>query len=277
MNSSGIGGIPKTDTGKKAELLQYFKDEELQICCFGGGKKSRMIRRLCSDFENPDAAAAFSGSFFQHFFKQGCIHIVRAGRSDQEASRPEQLHAENVDILVSPVGILDNEPKRVAVIGGGIGGMETARIAAMRGHKVTIYEKTELLGGVFLAAAAPSFKEKDRELIEWYKRQIIKLPIEVRLKSEVKDIAALNADKIVIATGGTPKRISVPGAEKTIEACEYLLGKKETGETVVVVGGGLTGCEIAYDLYLKGRKPILVEMKNDLIPVRGRELRPSEF
>ncbi len=165
--------------------------------------------------------------------------------------------------------IRTNEPKKIAVIGGGIGGMETARVAALRGHKVSIYEKNGCLGGVFLAAAAPSFKEKDRELIAWYRREIGKLPIEVHLNTEVTDPAALEADEIVIATGAKPKRIPVPGVELAMEACEYLLGEKEPGENVVIIGGGLTGCEIAYDLFLQGKKPVIVEMKNDLIAVKG--------
>ena len=165
--------------------------------------------------------------------------------------------------------IRTNEPKKIAVIGGGIGGMETARVAALRGHQVSIYEKNGCLGGAFLAAAAPSFKEKDRELIAWYRREIGKLPIEVHLNTEITDLAALEADEIVIATGAKPKRIPVPGAELAMEACEYLLGEKEIGENVVIIGGGLTGCEIAYDLFLHGKKPVIVEMKNDLIAVKG--------
>ena len=64
-----------------------------------------------------------------------------------------------------------SSPKKIAVIGGGIGGMEVARVATLRGHKVTVYEKSGELGGVFIAAAAPEFKEKDKELIEWYKNK----------------------------------------------------------------------------------------------------------
>lgn len=167
--------------------------------------------------------------------------------------------------------------KKVAVIGGGIGGMEVARVLAMRGHRVTIYEKNNELGGIFIAAAAPSFKEKDRQLIEWYKREIAKLPIEVKLNTEVKDVSKLDVDEVVVATGAKARKINVEGSEKAIEACDYLLNKKEVGNTVVIVGGGLTGCEIAYDLYLKGKKPIIVEMKNDLIAVKGVCLANSSY
>ena len=155
--------------------------------------------------------------------------------------------------------------KTVAVIGGGVGGIEVARIATLRGHKVTIYEKTDKLGGVFIAAATPSFKEKDRMLIEWYRKQIAKLNIEVKFNTEVKDLKEIKADEIVIATGATPKKARIPGFEKTIEACDYLLSDKNVGENVVIIGGGLTGCEIAYELSLNGKKPVIVEALNDLM------------
>jgi len=159
--------------------------------------------------------------------------------------------------------------KKIAVIGGGIGGMEAAIVCAQRGHAVTLYEKTDKLGGVFIAAAAPSFKEKDRALIAWYEREIKKYPIEVKLNTEVKDTASLGADEVIVATGAVAKRIPVKGAETAVEAVDYLLGNKTVGEKVAVIGGGLTGCEIAYDLFLQGKKPFIVEMQDDLITTKG--------
>lgn len=158
--------------------------------------------------------------------------------------------------------------KKIAVIGGGIGGMEAARIATLRGHKATIYEKTDKLGGVFIPAAAPSFKEKDKELIEWCRRQIAKLNIEVKFNTEITDIDKLDADEIIIATGAKAKKLNLKGIEKSIDAIDYLNGNK-VGNNVVIIGGGLSGCEIAYDLFLKGKKPVIVEMKDDLMAVRG--------
>jgi len=161
------------------------------------------------------------------------------------------------------------KPKKIAVIGGGIGGMEAAILCAKRGHKVTLYEKSDKLGGVFIAAAAPSFKEKDRALIAWYVREIAKYPIEVKMNTEVKEVNSLDADEVIIATGAVAKRIPVKGADSAVEAVDYLLGNKSVGDRVVIIGGGLTGCEIAYDLYLKGKKPTIVEMQDDLITTKG--------
>ena len=160
--------------------------------------------------------------------------------------------------------------KKIAVIGGGIGGMESAILCAKRGHSVTLYEKTDKLGGVFIAAAAPSFKEKDKMLISWYERELAKYPaITVQMNTEIQDITTLDADEIIVATGAKARKIPVKGAETAIEAVDYLLGKQTVGENVVIVGGGLTGCEIAYELYLNGKKPTIIEMQDDLITTKG--------
>ncbi len=166
--------------------------------------------------------------------------------------------------------------KTIAIIGGGIGGMEVARVATMRGHKAIIYEKSDHLGGVFVPAAAPSFKEKDRQLIAWYLRQMKELNIEIHLNSEVRNIKEIWADEIVIATGSTPRKLKIHGGNKAIDALDYLSGAS-VGNRVAVIGGGLTGCEIAYDLYLKGKTPIIIEAKDDLVKASGVCLANSSF
>ena len=159
--------------------------------------------------------------------------------------------------------------KKVAVIGGGIGGMESAILLAKRGHSVTLYEKSDKLGGVFVAASSPSFKEKDRALIAWYIRELQKYPIEVKMNTEITDVKALDADEVIIATGAKAKRIPIKGIEKTVEAVDFLLDNSIVKDEVIIIGGGLTGCEIAYELYLQGKKPTIVEMQDDLITTKG--------
>ena len=160
--------------------------------------------------------------------------------------------------------------KHIAVIGGGIGGMESALVCAKRGHSVTLYEKSDRLGGVFIAAAAPSFKEKDKALIAWYRRELAKYPeIEVQLNTEITDIKELDADEVIIATGAKANRIPVPGSGRAVQAIDFLLGERQVGKNIVIIGGGLTGCEIAYELYLQGKNPTIVEMQDDLITTPG--------
>lgn len=169
------------------------------------------------------------------------------------------------------------KPKTVAVIGGGIAGMEAARVLALRGHKPTIYEKGSTLGGVFIPASSFSFKEKDRALLAWYRKQVKDLKIPVKFNTEIKDVSTLKEDEVIVATGAKANVIRVPGYEKAISAVDYLNGVKDAGDNVVIVGGSLTGCEIAYDLCLKGKHPTIVEMKDDLIAVRGVCLANSSY
>lgn len=161
--------------------------------------------------------------------------------------------------------------KNIAIIGGGIGGMEVARVATLRGHKATIYEKSNELGGVFIAAAAPEFKEKDKMLIEWYIKQMKDLNVEIHFNTEITSDALndLDADEIVIATGAKPRKLNIPGgdSENILDAIEYLRETKPIQDSIVVIGGGLTGCEIAYDAVRKGKKVSIVEMQDDILNV----------
>ena len=168
-------------------------------------------------------------------------------------------------------------PKTVRIIGGGIAGMEAARVLKLRGHTPVIYEKSGRLGGVMIPASAESFKGKMRQLLAWYEKQMKEMEIEIHRNHEVRSIREFPHDPVIIACGASPRILrSVRGHEKMIEAIDYLNGK-ETGETVAVIGGGLTGCEIAYGLYLKGKKPFIVEMKNDLIAAKGVCLANSSY
>ena len=166
--------------------------------------------------------------------------------------------------------------KTVAIIGGGIGGMEAARVLKLRGHNPIIYEKSDKLGGIFIPASRASFKGKLRDLLSWYELQMKELNIPIKFNTEVKDLSSIQADKYIIATGSKPIMPHIKGIEKGIEACEYLLGK-DVKENVCVIGGGLTGCEIAYELYLSGKKPIIIEMKDDLIKQKGICMANSQY
>lgn len=160
------------------------------------------------------------------------------------------------------------QKKKIAVVGAGIAGMEFARVATLRGHDVTIYEKGNELGGVFIAAAAPKFKEKDKMLLKWYEKQMKDLNIEIKFNHEIKDLEELDADEIIWATGATPRQLKVDGnSEKIMDAIDYLRKTKEVGENIAIIGGGLTGCEIAYDAVLNKKKPIIIEMQEEILNI----------
>ena len=168
-------------------------------------------------------------------------------------------------------------PKKVGIIGGGIGGMEAARVLKLRGHNPVLFEKSDRLGGTFIAASAESYKGRLRDLLEWYRREMKKLEIDVHLNTTIRSMDEMRYDAVIIATGAVPRRFDkVPGFDRTIEACEYLNGH-EVGDRVAVIGGGLTGCEIAYELALSGKHPMIIEMKDDLVPQTGVCLANSSY
>lgn len=212
----------------------------------------------------------------------GCFNMAHYKGSANDQTLSDALHmarcAVNAETMQTKVHHIapTKHPKKVAVIGGGIGGMEVARVLKLRGHTPVIYEKSDHLGGTFIPASKASFKGKLRGLEAWYEHTIEEMGIEVHLNSEIKDPYTLGCDAHVIATGSTPRHFKLEGSEKAIDAIDYLNGK-EVGEKVAVIGGGLTGCEIAYELYLQGKKPIIVEMKNDLIAQKGVCLANSSY
>lgn len=168
-------------------------------------------------------------------------------------------------------------PKTVVIIGGGIGGMEAARVLKLRGHNPVIYEKRDVLGGTFIAASAESYKGKLRDLLAWYRRKIVEMEIEINLNTEIKDISQFEGQELIIATGSSARVLrNVPGHERMIEACEFLTGTS-VGDTVAVIGGGLTGSEIAYEIALQGKHPIIIEMKDDLVSQKGVCLANSSY
>ncbi len=195
----------------------------------------------------------------------GCLAQIFLGKQLTCAVNPAVFSEEDYRLVKT------EKPKKIAVVGGGLGGMEVARLAAERGHAVSLYEKTGELGGVFVAAASPDFKESDRLLLKWYQKKVKESGVAIHMNTEatVDVLKAEGVDAVVVATGAKPKKLPIQGFDKTVEAMDYLRGNAEIGETVVVMGGGLTGCEIAYDLAKAGKKVAVVEMLDSLIKVPG--------
>ncbi len=151
--------------------------------------------------------------------------------------------------------------KSVVVIGGGVAGVEAARIAAKRGHKVSLYEKDEKIGGQLRYAVKPPHKQNMELLFPYLERQLELTGVDVHLNTElsVDDIVALNPDAVICATGVRPASLPIPGFEYAVNAKEILSGK-EAGERVVIIGGGSVGCETAELLAAAGKKVTVIEM-----------------
>ena len=165
------------------------------------------------------------------------------------------------------------EQKKVLVVGGGIGGMEAARVCAIRGHSVSLYEKNGELGGVFIAASVPGFKDDDRRLLRWYKKQMKDLDISLSMDKEATKslIESGGFDEIFVATGAHERKLDVPGLSgcNVSYALDTLRNINVGGDNVVIIGGGLTGCELAYIYGVNGKKVTLIEKADTILNVFG--------
>lgn len=169
--------------------------------------------------------------------------------------------------------------KKVLVVGGGPGGMETARVAALRGHQVYIYEKEEKLGGSFNLAAIPPCKQDIAKAISYLSTQIKKAGVKITLGKEVTEavIDEVQPEVIVFATGGVSAiPNSIPGIEqkRVVTAVDILRGKVTPGRRILIIGGGMIGCETADFLgQISGCEVTLVEMLPSIARDMGEYVR----
>ncbi len=192
-----------------------------------------------------------------------CLRVGGLGRHYTCAVNPECQH--EIDFPLTPA----EEKKSVLVIGGGPGGMSAAMTAARRGFEVELWEKTDKLGGLLLAAGAPDFKQDVRQYVQYCITQINKLGVVVRYnkKATATEIAKAQFNKVIVATGAQALKPPIPGIENAQTAVEVLLGKVDTGDKVVVIGGGLVGCETALDLASKCKEVTLLEILPTILAV----------
>lgn len=161
--------------------------------------------------------------------------------------------------------------KKILVIGGGPGGMQAAIDAAKAGHDVALWEKATSLGGMLIAAGRPSFKLEINRLIDYYRTQILKLGVKVKLGMEAtaESVLEYGADAVVIATGAKPLiPAKIPGIDgsNVVTAIDAMLDKSTLGQNIVMIGGGLVGCETALYLTSKGKQITMIEMQPKLLP-----------
>ncbi len=161
--------------------------------------------------------------------------------------------------------------KKVMIVGGGVAGCEAARVLALRGHKPEVFEKSNKLGGNLLVGGVPDFKEDDIYLANWFTTTLKELNVPVHFNTTVTKDDILNGDydTVIVATGSTPKVFSLGENEKVYTAEKVLLEQVDAGNNIVIVGGGLVGCETALWLSQQGKNVKIVEMQDKVLAVNG--------
>jgi NADPH-dependent 2,4-dienoyl-CoA reductase/sulfur reductase-like enzyme len=167
--------------------------------------------------------------------------------------------------------------KKVLVIGSGPAGMEGALAAAQRGHQVTLIEKDQRLGGQLNIAALPPNKGDILPWLNYLKNQLTKAGVEIRLNTEATPelVVEEKPEAVIIAQGGIPLKPDIPGIDGTnvVTAQEVLSGRAPTGQNIVIIGGGLVGCETGHYLAEKGKRVVIVEMLKRMASEMGPMVR----
>jgi len=205
-----------------------------------------MGRALLADPELPNKA------------REGSLEDIAPCTSCGQGCLRTQLTYEPMTCVINPAVGREKEmvitpatkQKRVLVIGGGPGGLEAARVSALRGHKVTLWEKASKLGGQINLAAIPPMKQELSKWIIYLSTQVKKARVKVELNKEATPelIEKAKPDVVIVATGGKPLIPAVPGAEreKVVTANDVLEGKLAISRgKVLIIGGGMVGCEVA--------------------------------
>lgn len=212
---------------------------------------------------------------------QGCITRLQQGKQPSCAVNPAAMR--EIRFALKP----SVHSKKVVVIGGGVAGMEAARVAALRGHKVSLFEKNQELGGNLIPGGSHRFKKEVRELNAWYQNELNLLPVEIHAGEAVtaEQIKNMGADVVILAAGSTPVMPKVPGIDdpKVIGCMDAFAHPEKVGQKVVVIGGGLVGCEMALDYAQEGKEVTVVEALPKILsagipsPIPNGQMIPDLF
>lgn len=246
-----------------------------EILASGKADVIYMARQLLADPEFPNKVAAGRGDEAIKCIR--CLYCMAERRVTQtrRCSLEPRIGREFEDMNVA----LAPNPKKVLVVGGGIGGMKAAFTAASRGHKVILCEKSGELGGLLKCEQGIPFKYEMYELTQSFNKLLIKEGVDIRLNTEVDSayVEKEGVDALIIAVGSNPIIPPLPGidGDNVVIVNNYHLEKNKVGDTVAVLGGGLAGSECAIHLAHCGKKVILVEMADKIAQDANALHRPA--
>lgn len=168
-------------------------------------------------------------------------------------------------------------PQNIMVIGGGVGGMQAAVTAAERGHKVTLYEKGSRLGGIINFTEQDCAKQALREFRDYLVNRVTDLGIELKLNTEVTPELARKEEPyaIIAALGAEPVIPDIKGIELATHVLDAYYAQEKLGENIVIIGGGMAGCEAALHYGRLGKKVTVVEMGDEISRDANRRILGS--
>ena len=184
------------------------------------------------------------------------------------------LNAENGDeatVFIKP----SQESKKVVIVGAGIAGLEAARVAAVRGHQVDVYEKEDKIGGQINIAAVPPRKDEILRATEYYEKILPGLGVKVHLNTEATVETMNAADAVIVAVGAHDVALPIPGGELAVSSWDVLAGKAKAQGHCVVIGGGLVGTETAEYLLEQGCSVTIVEMMDKIANGESSTILPT--
>ena len=202
-----------------------------------------------------------------------CLHTLWEGKAAQCAINPELGHEYEGEITVVA------RKKKVVVVGAGPGGIISALTAQKRGHEVVLLEKGDKIGGKIEIVAAPSYKKQYLDYLKYLKAEIEHSDVKVCLQTEATPevIDSYSPDVVIVAAGAQPIIPPMKGIEKAAIADDVLSGRKYVDGNVVIVGGGLVGCETAHVLSEQGCSVDIVEMQDDILKDASYVTRHSQL
>ena len=212
-------------------------------------------------------------------YKEGHCEDIRKCLACQQGCIARLNQAQDIWCLANPtmgieyqaVGRAIAKKTKVAVVGGGVAGMQAAITAAEEGHEVTLYEADDHLGGAFQLASVPNAKGTLATLVTWQKHRIEQLDISVKLNTNftLDTFNETKPETVILCTGSKPlKPRSIPGIDlpNVVTATDVLAGKVQVGNRVVFAGGGLIGAETADELAFRGKDVSIIEMRPVIAP-----------
>lgn len=264
-----------------APLIRQVKQNVKNIPVFGVGALDYQSAEQCLQEEDFDVAvfgrAMIADPLWPNKLKEGRPEDIRSCCRGNEGCFSRMLHNLPIRCEINPACGQEaaykikktKAPKNIIVIGGGIAGMECARLGARMGHNVRLFERSGTLGGHICEASEASFKTGTRNVLNWLITQLQKADVDIHFNTEVTPqlLEEYKADVVIAAVGSKYFIPPIPGAQNAMLPDEALLHSERTGQKIVVVGGGMVGAETALHLCNDNQKQITVlEMRSALAP-----------